>query len=526
MFLQKTFALTHRALRVESRQLLPHLMRAGLALVVLFWCIAMGLSFAPQAPGRAVFLNIVIVNSVFASFAVPLIFANAITEEKEERTLALLTVADVSGLTLVSGKAIPRFVSVLLILLVQIPFAMLAVTLGGVTLTQILACYLAIIAYVIFLGCFALLCSVIFRKTGNAAGMAGLFVLLYHLLPGILFLVFSLISMNPNLAPIAQFGNKLLGYHWLTNVFFQLPSILSAGSEQPLFSWQVIANLSAGTIFFVLSVVTFGYFNREVDAAPIQRRGSRRKRTSTSKRGRPWTWALAWKDFTYNAGGMRMQILKFIGYGCLLLLIGGLQSDWTWQQMSPSFVVGIFLYILTMISSLEIALLASHLFHREVRDKTISALVLLPNPFWKTVYAKIGGSLLAITPILFWYVIACCLVPQDVATAIKGAISEMPLTGVIILNAVAQLLLYLHLVAFLSLSIDSWWALFLAGVVQYFGIIIPGSMIQIGMLYLGFIPSLNTGIFLAFLAAVTTFGITTALHVYIGESLKQRAADS
>ena len=505
--------------------MLPHALRAGLTLIVPYWSFTVGMAFAMQAPGLAVFRQIAIVNAVFASFAVPLLFANAITEEKEERTLALLKVADVSGLTIVSGKAIPRLISVLMILLVQIPFSMLAITLGGVTLTQILSSYLAIMAYVVALGCLSLLCSVMFRKTANAVGMAGLLVLLYHTLPGVLFLTFTLLSNHPTLGSISKLGVSLLNYHWLTNVFIQLPNILSTASTEAMISWQVIASLLAGAVFFLLAAGTFEYFNREVDAAPT-RRARRRRQPARSATGRPWKFALTWKDFKLNVGGIPAQVTKLIGYGSLFLLINGMIASWSWVQLDLVYAVSVFLVILLLILIVELSIAISRTFHREVREKTISSLILLPTPLWQIAYAKIFGSLISLAPVVLWMLIACCLIPDRVAQVSAEIFKISPSVAMNVLYSVTHFFLFLHLVAFLSLSIDSWWSLLVAALVQYFGISIPMAVVQMGLLLSGNFPTRELQTVMTLLSTAVIWCVMAAMHYLIGDSLKKKAAEN
>ena len=64
-------------------------------------------------------------------------FSSAITEEKEERTLGLLRMADIGSGSILLGKWAPRVVGMLSLVAVQFPFTLLAITLGGVTQAQV-----------------------------------------------------------------------------------------------------------------------------------------------------------------------------------------------------------------------------------------------------------------------------------------------------------------------------------------------------------------------------------------------------
>ena len=524
--IQKTFALTNRALRVDSRSLFSHATRLGFALFVLFQFVGLSIAFSTQAPGRAVFKNIVSMNAWFASFIVPLLFANAITEEKEERTLALLKVANVSGLTIVAGKSIPRMTSLLLILFVQLPFSMLAITLGGVTPTQVLACYLAITTYAFFIGCLALWCSVIYRQTSNAVGLAGLLIFGYHVVPWVLFGTFTALSNHPTWSQISKVGIKLLDYHWSTNIFTQLPKIMMAGSTEGILSWQVGSNFLAGVFFFLLAWACFEPFNREVDSAPVKRQRRRsRKLSQTSRSGRCWKAAIVWKDFKFLTGGIKIQIAKMIIYGGVLLLFGGFQSEWNLRRLDLSDVMAIFAFSLFFIfMPLEIVLVMSRMFHREVKDKTISSLIMLPTPLWKIAYAKIGALLVSLLPALAWLALAMFFLPNQIVDFVRGFNDSMPWGPLIAMNVVAHVLLYLHLVVYLSLSMNSWWAIVVAYLVHYFGMMVPVYIGMACVMALGINPSEEMGMFVSFVAAIFVFVLVWALHRWIGESLKKKAA--
>src|SRR5678816_4612542 len=76
---------------------------------------------------------------------------------------------NLNPLSILLGKSASRQIGALLLLLSQVPFTLLAVALGGVTLEQIIAAYTCLGAYTLFLGNAALFHSVISRRTFYAA---------------------------------------------------------------------------------------------------------------------------------------------------------------------------------------------------------------------------------------------------------------------------------------------------------------------------------------------------------------------
>ena len=137
-----TLAMLHRAIRLDARLWRTHLFRLGFALLVYFGLWYAQISTAVTlvgAPGLKLFHTMAWLNVVLISLAGISFFSTAITEEKEEETLGLLKLAGVNPLGLLLGKSTSRLLGAILLLLVQLPFTLLAITLGGVTLEQVVA---------------------------------------------------------------------------------------------------------------------------------------------------------------------------------------------------------------------------------------------------------------------------------------------------------------------------------------------------------------------------------------------------
>ncbi|TWT41481.1 ABC-2 family transporter protein [Thalassoglobus neptunius] len=524
--MRKITALATRAMRVDARSLTPHLMRMGLAFFILMQLVSAGVAFSSQAPGKTFFQSIIYTNAIFASFVVTLLFANSITEEKEERTLPLLQIADVPALSILLGKFAPRMISILLILVVQLPYSLLAVTLGGVTLHQVLASYLAVAAYVVLIGNVSLWCSVIFRTTANAAGLAGILVLLYHALPALAHAILIYLQNDSVFGPVAVTGLKWMNTFWQTNVFVQLSQILAAGGREPYFSLQFASNMVIGCLFFGLSWMVFDWFNREIEAAPVARRATRRK-AGSARRSRVWSHALVWKDFRFVAGGRRSIAYRMIAYSLLAFIVTGTHSGWNLRRIdleeSASIVAALLFFGFI---PMEVALLVGATFHREVKDKTIANLMMLPKSTATIAYSKLAGAFIGVIPSLFFLLLSLAFAPEIVNEILKeiGRSENFLLGGIIIANVVAHLLLYYHLVAYISLSFNGWWALFIAYLVQYFGCIVPVSLVGI------FVGAFNIRVpdgveyLIGILAAAVVFVLVVLLHLLIGRALEKIAA--
>ena len=107
----KTFALMHRGLRLDARLLKVHLLRLVMIVMVVGMLFITHIeSMAMSSPGLSFFREITWITFVFATLSATTFFATTITEEKEERTLGLLALANIGPLALILGKFLPRLV--------------------------------------------------------------------------------------------------------------------------------------------------------------------------------------------------------------------------------------------------------------------------------------------------------------------------------------------------------------------------------------------------------------------------------
>ncbi len=135
------------------------------------------------APGLALFTTIANIDLVFITLAAIGFFATCITEEKEEGTLGLLRMTDLSPIAIVLGKFGGRLLTALLLILIQLPFTLLTITLGGVAPAQIEAAYIALLSYMVLLAGVGLLVSVCFLFAPGGAADDGHNRSLYDGLP-------------------------------------------------------------------------------------------------------------------------------------------------------------------------------------------------------------------------------------------------------------------------------------------------------------------------------------------------------
>lgn len=396
-----TLTLLMRSIRADAQQRLPHYFRLGSILFVLVLLImAHASSLNVGSPGIVFFKYVAYLGIALITLAGMGHFANAITEEKEEGTLGLLLLADISPLSILLGKSTNRILSAWLIFLAQFPFALLAITLGGITVAQITATYINLAAYLFLIANLALLCSVLSRRTGEALGlMAVLSLLLHGFAPWLELAVSRLTRMN-RLAEggfMDLFSHELAAWHESTSV------ITAVGrSLNPDFSvwasWpQVAFSMLAGLALFYVAWLCFRRIVWAPDAS-VPPRGS--VPTSSSRWqllvSRCWTRALVWKDFNFVAGGWTWLLTKVV---LIVLYVSTSYAFATFVQDTFDLPIHEFTrWSLLGLLCVELLIYASNIFHVERKWGTLPTLLMLPHTIGSIAYSKVFGCVLGSLP--------------------------------------------------------------------------------------------------------------------------------
>ena len=464
---QGLFALMNRSLQSEDRSLRTHLWRFGF--VAFSYAMLIGSQrtiMVASAPGLEVFRAICYLNFHAVTVAAVSFFASAVTEEKEEMTLGLLKMAGVSPLALLLGKSTPRLITAMVLLTAQLPFTMLAVTLGGVSLNQVLSAYACLFAYLVFTANLALFFSVICRRSRNAGLFTGL----------VLFAYFS----GPYWAMVFRMGMTAKGWWnadgWfetiyefvrakveLSSAYTRIGNILSTGFTDSPISYQVIVNLILGGGCLLLAWLCFEPATRNERPAS-EERGLLSRRIGSRSRifgaDRAWNWALSWKDFHFIGGGRLMMLLKFIVYFGVLGLMLWTNEYYGGGMRARDFgAIAFWLGIVILVT--EVTIQASRIFYTEVKWKTLSSIMLLPKSTSEIAYTKLLGAALSLTPVLCVLIVGFLCAPEEIGNGILEFLDE-PVAWYML----SQVILMIHFAALLSLHLK-WGALPLAFAATY-----------------------------------------------------------
>ncbi len=453
--LRGVFALFFRSLRSDARSLWVHASWLLLLIVIYLgmWS-AQAQSAFYGAPGLTFFRTVIFTNAVFVTLLGISYFSSAISEEKEEDTLGLMTMAGISPLGILLGKSTTRLFQAMLLLAVQYPFTLLAITLGGLMPDQIYAAYAALLAYTILLSNVGLLCSVLCRRNRDAAGLTTLWMVGYVFTPILALLGLELVKSPTQHRQLLLFRileplTPVLGWISQTNVFSALIWATETGYQFKL-TPQLVSNSMGGILLFFLSWWLFGIVSHDpaseaTTRAMVPRKTSRLGRFSA---GRTWDRALVWKDFHFTAGGWFGIVARcglYVGLYWLTFL-----ASYPWSEPVERRVInwwnitwGYQIFVVPLFV-VDCAMCLSRLFQEEIRHQTLAALLMLPRSVSHIVYSKLGGCLVGLLPGMVAVYVAFFWLMDN-----KNNLAEL-LKQPSIWWIAANLLLVIHLSAMLS----------------------------------------------------------------------------
>ena len=446
-----TLTLFNWSLRADVRSIWPHIVRAAFAV---FMILSIGAAFADSltmtGPGLLFFRSICVLNYFLIAVAGVSYFVSAVTEEKDSGTLALLRLAGVSPTQIVLGKSTSRLISSLMLLWIQLPFTFLAITLGGVTWRQIIACYLLLAAWMAFVANVALLASVRCRTSGRAAALS--FSILLGVFSAGPFIAFTMPSIpvslqHPALMRMLQSLSDWFASIDVLKMFNDIltPSTISPPALVGAFWWYS----GAGLTCFVASVLAFDFWLTPTESSA----GTQNVRIRRFAIGRCWRLAMVWKDFLFFTGGRTFFVAKLFAYaafvGCAMVWQHYDRGYGFWLRGDYSWLV---FTSLIVILNIEVLLYASGSLFSEVRQSTLSSLSMLPYGTSRLILEKVIAGSMALLPVILWVLLVALM---DWNTIIGK------LSATMIVTAIFILLLSAHLTVLLSLY-TRWGALPLA----------------------------------------------------------------
>lgn len=448
-------ALFTRAMRSETRTWRPALLRLALGGTMVLMVAVASMESWRGAAGREL-LGILAWTAIIGTTLLGLVlFPGAIADEKEDGTLPLLRMSGMGALAVLMGKGLARLWDLLLALAVVPPFAVLAATLGGVSVDQTVAVVVLAAAHAVLLAGVGLLASTVTATQAAASALALALLMAWWLLPA---LAWSLPQWDLLWGPTPP-GWTLVAAHvgeWLTNGigFVHLAKILSTGWSGSVVAAPVWLNLGAGALALVLAWLAFPLFADSEPAAPAAApartwRG-RLHRLLAGLRQRPPAGALAvaWRDFHWRGGGWVLAVVKpllplAVGLAIILLDQRSLVDRETWRGLGQGLMVTGLAW-----GIIDVGAQLSRTFTDEIRQQTLGALLTLPISAATLVRIKVLAALRAGASVWAVLLIGAFLAPEQFFEAVGEMLS--------------------HLAGWCSIATVAWfWALCLWGSVMW-----------------------------------------------------------
>ncbi len=528
-----TWALTLRSLRQDSRLLRFHLLRFAIAVAVVLGILAASESArVAEAPGRDLLEALGWANFWAVTIAGVLLFAPTITEEKEDQTLGLLRMTGIGPASLLLGKALPKLVQLLLVLIVQLPLVWLTRTLGGVDWLLLMNVYLLVFGQLIGVVAISMLASVVMRTSAGAVVAAGVLVFCWSLGP---------VIIEDQLRFVANRGSvlgEMLRLVAALAVQFSLPFwmdvLLQSSSTVPQTSLALGVSLTWAGLLCLFSVKSFNYWNQhestQTELEWVQEnwqrvwfsmthfRQSQKSEVSTPRipdqpvrptahtspspvmvtqpvealpsgrirfSYRSWQNSIAWKDYFLLGGGRTgfrircaVALLGMIGIVTLAsefayaVLNGKSVSDLNphWIRQACEAIMGCSAWAF----GLDVVYLTVNLFSYELRRQTWESLQLLPLSLGTICRRKILGAACHLVPwvVAFLCGLAMSFTPSDMTNFWKYQMSDPLAVLGTILQFVTQFvtaLIVLIVLTWLSLRFNPWIAILLTG--AFYGVI-------------------------------------------------------
>jgi hypothetical protein len=461
--LRRLFALMNRSLRTEVRQLPGHLIRFFLcAYIMLLLTVSMASQSQQGAAGLEFFRVIVYLNLVVLLAASVFYFSTSLTEEKEEQTIGLLRMANVGPGTLIFGKAVPRLIWVLLLLTIQFPFTVLGITLGGMTLTQVTACYWTLFTHVLLIGGVGTFSSSFCRRSGTACVVTIAAMLFFYIGSWVLDAVVSGwadagVLSTPVAAKLGGFAEK-----WSeASAFSQAGTIFSLNFEGPIFGIQVVSNTLIALVLFVMAGVLFDFFNASLDTTVSRRPWFHFSWKRNRQSVRVWNSPLAWKDFHFIAGGPASLVVKTVIYAFVVFVIALLTESGRIDRMTAQGLAITSFWSGIVIAYVEGAFLAARIYRAELVDQTWASLLMVPVNVQRLSVPKVFGCCLALIPALLC-IVASPLISPDLAVEVimsRGGAATFVLSMV---STVCVFAMFVTFTAMFSLEMSPWLAIPLA----------------------------------------------------------------
>ncbi|MFT5240627.1 MAG: ABC-type transport system involved in multi-copper enzyme maturation permease subunit [Candidatus Promineifilaceae bacterium] len=340
---------------------------------------------------------------------------NLIVREKEERTLGLLLLTEVSGANIVWGKLFTALFGSTMILLSILPLILLAVSLGGVSIQQILIAIAVILSHSFLVGALGLLAASVTRSDRTATGTAGLFwVGAFLIVPWVL----AYIGDETNIDRLANFNSVFMG----VSPFLAMGTVVEGGEWlSALISTALSIALAIPIVRLAQRYIVKGAVSdsTRVGNAVEKRMAARRVRRRHARAPLAFQNPVFWRDFEFWLGGRRGSLMKFL-VSVLALLVAflwfALASKMRAAEFGEAFIWTALLGS-ALINAFGTVALCSQAFHKEKKFRAMEPLLTTDLSDREILWGKVRAIAVSMLPwgaaTLFFAVLALAVFGHD-----------------------------------------------------------------------------------------------------------------
>lgn len=399
-----------RSIRQDSRTISHHLMRAAVAAFILFLFATMVYSTRLQVGAGGDFAAQVFNCCYwFLTLLGGVHFSVAISEEKEEQTLPLLKMTGASSFAILLGKSLPRLAVTLLFLLCVAPFLMLSVTLGGVLMMGLISSIVSVLCYSLMLSQIGLLASVIASDSRRAFSLMTLFWFATELLWLWVMLIGELELISKS--TYQTWYDQTCSWSLIWNLKSTLLAFSATDWWFPHMAFELVVSLIA----FSCSLLLFNRFSEERSSS-TGASGWVPNLLSANHTSRAWDRALEWKTWHVLTGGSRWALIRAVvgtvlSFGIVSVVVVLIEGKLEFEAI----FVGSF-WVAVVIFLLSVGRMVGRVFQTEIQQKTLSTLVMLPNParqtFLSVLKGLLPGMLASFVPVVIGFVAMMMVLTQ------------------------------------------------------------------------------------------------------------------
>ncbi|MCM8532385.1 MAG: hypothetical protein NE330_14575 [Lentisphaeraceae bacterium] len=377
------------------------------------------MSSGQTTSGKTLFYIAAYLNFIYISIVSIKSFSAIIAEEKEQGTLGLLMITPRHPISLIAAKAVPLFFEVVASFLIELPFLLLCITLGGVELKQVLLLLLLIPFHAIFFASIAIYFSTISKDIKSAIALSSVFCGAFYVAPSIIdnllrifFPNFTNISFSELFAPFNSFTvlDKILNFQ---------------GAYRVLGAFAI----SITFLLFISLLICVKILKSMDLTTTAKEQNNTVKSSSVKRKRRAWDNALVGKEFQLG-GGKKSIFIKAIGYPILILAFAYISKSLNQPEAIASIATVVFLAL----SGLELLVYAGQSFAVEHKEKQLSSLLSLQLSNTEIIFKKLKGAfILSLVPICFF--LLCLFTPNEASKNILAFCSSVHILTVLSIAA-------------------------------------------------------------------------------------------